>query len=88
MNTKKMQHILLVVTLALLLGMVGVRPIAADGPTTVTYTYDAAGRLIKAFYSDGMVISYAYDASGNLLTRLIERDFRIYLPLVLRNYTD
>ena len=88
MNTKKMQHILLVMTLTLLLGMVGVRPSAADGPTTVRYTYDDAGRLIKAFYSDGMVISYAYDASGNLLTRLIERDFKIYLPLVLRNYTD
>jgi len=88
MYTKGLQCILLVVTLALLLGVVGIRPLAADGPTTVTYTYDAAGRLIRAVYSDGMVISYAYDASGNLLTRLIERDFKIYLPLVLRNYTD
>jgi YD repeat-containing protein len=88
MNTKNLQHILLVVTLALLLGVVGVRPIAADGPTTITYIYDDAGRLIRAAYSDGTVISYAYDAAGNLLTRIVERDFKIYLPLVLRNYTD
>ncbi len=88
MYTKGLQCILLVVTLALLLGMVGIHPIAADGPTTVTYTYDDAGRLVRAAYSDGTIISYAYDAAGNLLTRLVEENFQIYLPLVLRNYTD
>ena len=62
-------------------------PIAADGPTTVTYTYDDAGRLIKAAYGDGTTISYAYDAAGNLLTRIVEKDFEIYLPLVMRNYS-
>lgn len=34
----------------------------------VTYTYDAAGRLIKADYGGNTVI-YTYDASGNLLRR-------------------
>ncbi len=62
-------------------------PIAADGPTTVTYTYDDAGRLIKAAYSDGMTVSYAYDAAGNLLSRIVEQGFEIYLPLIMRNYS-
>jgi YD repeat-containing protein len=31
----------------------------------VTYTYDAANRLIQAQYSDGAVIQYTYDAAGN-----------------------
>lgn len=29
------------------------------------YEYDAAGRLIKVTYSNGVVINYRYDASGN-----------------------
>jgi YD repeat-containing protein len=61
-------------------------PIAADEPTTVTYIYDDAGRLIKAMYSDGITISYAYDAAGNLLTRIVEEGVYVYLPLVLRGY--
>ena len=76
----------LIFGLLLVFLVIWARPIAADG-TTITYTYDDAGRLVRAAYSDGMVISYAYDASGNLLTRLVERDFKIYLPLVMRNYT-
>ncbi|MBI3988445.1 MAG: RHS repeat protein [candidate division NC10 bacterium] len=38
---------------------------------TTTYTYDEAGRLIRAGYGDGRVITYTYDAAGNLLTRQI-----------------
>ncbi len=34
---------------------------------TVAYTYDDAGRLIKADYGDGKVIEYTYDKEGNLL---------------------
>lgn len=63
------------------------RPVAADSPTTVTYSYDAAGRLVEVAYGDGATIAYSYDAAGNLLTRTIERDFNIYLPLVLRGQT-
>lgn len=32
---------------------------------TVTYTYDALGRLRSASYSNGVVINYVYDAAGN-----------------------
>jgi YD repeat-containing protein len=78
-----------ILTLALVTALLvaWVSPIAADGPTTVTYTYDGAGRLIKAAYSDGITISYAYDAAGNLLSRIVEEGFEIYLPLVMRNYS-
>lgn len=38
---------------------------------TVTYTYDDAGRLIRAEYGDGKVITYTYDAAGNLLERQV-----------------
>lgn len=32
---------------------------------TASYTYDTLGRLTKATYSNGIVITYAYDAAGN-----------------------
>ncbi len=32
---------------------------------SVTYTYDTLGRLSKATYSNGVVVTYAYDAAGN-----------------------
>ncbi|MBI4890126.1 MAG: RHS repeat protein [Acidobacteria bacterium] len=35
----------------------------------VKYEYDAAGRLTKADYGDGRVITYTYDKNGNLLKR-------------------
>ncbi|MCP5433499.1 MAG: RHS repeat protein [Alphaproteobacteria bacterium] len=31
---------------------------------SVSYTYDALGRLTSATYSDGRVIEYAYDPAG------------------------
>ncbi|MBM4431284.1 MAG: hypothetical protein FJ026_13210 [Chloroflexi bacterium] len=34
---------------------------------TVTYTYDEAGRLVRADYGNGKAIAYTYDAAGNLL---------------------
>ena len=34
---------------------------------TVTYTYDAAGRLVQEDYGDGKVVTYTYDATGNLV---------------------
>jgi|Deesub1362A_J573_1020465.scaffolds.fasta_scaffold17696_3 YD repeat-containing protein len=37
--------------------------------TSITYTYDAAGRLVGADYGEGQVITYTYDANGNLLQR-------------------
>jgi uncharacterized protein (TIGR03437 family) len=35
----------------------------------VSYTYDAAGRLIKAVYDNGSIISYTYDSAGNPISR-------------------
>ncbi|MEJ0060781.1 MAG: hypothetical protein WDM79_14910 [Terricaulis sp.] len=40
---------------------IGVRSALAQ---SVQYTYDVAGRLKKAQYSDGSSIEYFYDASG------------------------
>lgn len=33
----------------------------------ITYTYDDAGRLIKADYGGETAVQYAYDTAGNLL---------------------
>lgn len=38
---------------------------------TITYTYDNAGRLIRADYGGGKVIEYFYDNAGNLTQRII-----------------
>ena len=37
--------------------------------SSVKYTYDAAGRLIKVQYGTRTVITYIYDPAGNLLSR-------------------
>lgn len=36
---------------------------------TVNYTYDLAGRLTQAQYSNGTTITYTYDPAGNMLSR-------------------
>lgn len=33
--------------------------------TTVSYAYDALGRLVQVTYSNGESITYEYDAAGN-----------------------
>lgn len=38
--------------------------------TSVSFTYDAAGRLLSGQYGDGQTVSYAYDAVGNM-TQLV-----------------
>ncbi|HYC98446.1 Ig-like domain-containing protein [Brevundimonas sp.] len=43
-------------------------PAAAD----VQYTYDSAGRLIRAVYSNGVTVTYRYDAAGNRTAILAE----------------
>ncbi|AOI73764.1 MULTISPECIES: RHS repeat domain-containing protein [Burkholderia cepacia complex] len=40
----------------------------AQAASSVDYTYDALGRVVKAVYSDGtktMTVTYNYDATGN-----------------------
>jgi len=54
------------VVLACIAGiLIGVLPAHADPPASVTYTYDDAGRLRNATYSDGKVADYQYDPAGN-----------------------
>lgn len=47
---------------ATVLAFAGTLPARAE---TVTYTYDARGRLASAAYSTGATITYSYDAAGN-----------------------
>ena len=37
----------------------------------INYSYDSAGRLIKADYGAAGSISYTYDKAGNLLSRVV-----------------
>ena len=48
------------ISLAVCLGL-----LTAAVAGTVTYAYDAQGRLVSAAYSDGTMICYHYDAAGN-----------------------
>ena len=49
---------------------------------TISYSYDAAGRLVIADY--GTLLIYSYDESGNLLS--VSNRLTVYVPLVLRAY--
>ncbi len=59
---------------------------AAATPTfaarIVTFSYDAAGRLVSANHS-GPSLRYQYDASGNLITQAYQTS--IYLPVVTKS---
>jgi YD repeat-containing protein len=57
-------EMILVVLLSFFIG------VASAAAGTVNYTYDAAGRLIKADYGD-KAITYTYDKAGNLLERKV-----------------
>ena len=45
-----------------------VMPLSAQ---TVNYSYDDAGRLLRAVYPNGKAINYSYDRAGNLVRRLV-----------------
>lgn len=49
----------------LLCGLAAVLVAVPASAGTVSYTYDALGRVKTATYSNGTVITYAYDAAGN-----------------------
>ena len=59
-------------------------PQQAPTPRTITYSYDPAGRLVRADYGDGVAVSYTYDAAGNLLQYRLGAETRVYLPVLLR----
>ncbi len=41
------------------------------GAGSVSYEYDALGRLERIVYDDGTVIEFIYDAAGNRTSRLV-----------------
>jgi YD repeat-containing protein len=50
------------VAIALALSAIG--PVAAANGS-VSYTYDALGRVISVSYDTGVIVLYTYDANGN-----------------------
>lgn len=44
---------------------------ALAGNGSVTYKYDALGRLVWALYDTGVLITYTYDANGNRTSQVI-----------------
>ena len=58
---------------------------ARNTQRTITYTYDAAGRLVSADYGNDQSIAYAYDAAGNLVQRTAAgASYPAYLPVIMR----
>ncbi len=47
---------------------------AGAGASLISYTYDAAGRLVAVEYGGGKAINYTYDPAGNL-TGLVQMAF-------------
>ncbi len=37
---------------------------------SISYTYDALGRVKTATYSNGVVVTYTYDATGNRVSQI------------------
>jgi len=64
----KLHNIILM--FAILLGTFGsTSALAANG--SVTYTYDALGRVASASYDTGVIVIYTYDANGNRTQQVI-----------------
>ena len=55
----------LIISLALLLSSV---PALAG---SVSYEYDALGRLERVVYDDGTAVEFVYDAAGNRTSRVV-----------------
>ncbi len=48
----------------------------------ISYTYDDAGRLVKADYKEGKSITYTYDANGNLLQVKVSESEQAKLDMI------
>jgi len=53
------------------LGLIAASVSGLAPAASVTYTYDALGRLATATYSTGAVITYVYDAAGNRTSSVV-----------------
>lgn len=60
---------LLALLIAIMIATIAARTFAANG--SVSYTYDALGRVTMASYDTGVCIAYTYDANGNRLSEKI-----------------
>lgn len=54
---------------------------------TISYTYDAAGRITYADYGGGKSISWTYDANGNLLARQVAGGGAVDLAIFIDSQT-
>lgn len=54
---------------AFVLSATSLPAVAANG--SVTYAYDALGRVVSASYDTGVVIYYTYDANGNRTQQVV-----------------
>jgi YD repeat-containing protein len=57
--------------LAACLGLAASAPSAHAANGSVTYTYDALGRVTTASYDTGVIVIYTYDANGNRTAQVI-----------------
>ncbi len=80
--------IILLVSLWFCLNSPGVQatppPQPAAAQTTITFAYDAAGRLGMASYGSNKLLVYQYDANGNMVG--ITDHLSIYLPVMLKEF--
>jgi YD repeat-containing protein len=65
---KRASKALMFVTISLL-ALFADKAFAANG--SVTYTYDALGRVLTANYDTGVIVIYTYDANGNRTQQVI-----------------
>jgi YD repeat-containing protein len=56
---------------ALMIGILWLWPIETSmgADASVTYQYDAAGRVVAATYNNGLCVTYTYDLTGNRLSK-------------------
>jgi len=57
---------------AVLLAGLAVSDVAIAANGSVSYSYDALGRVTTVFYDTGVCIAYTYDANGNRTAQTIQ----------------
>lgn len=65
---KTTNRLVVLAALASLMLLVGAVPATAG---SVSYEYDALGRLERIVYDDGTAIEFVYDAAGNRTSRVV-----------------